>query len=96
MASRSCVAACGTIAVFGLGEAAAVAGALYAWIKAKDAGYHEENPYEMEKVVNEYMGFHYAPPSEYVTYPSAPKDALDFPNRCFAACKKHKNVSPFT
>ena len=87
---------CGTVAICGVAGAAAVglAGALYAWITKRDSRYDEENPYETEKLVNEYMGFHYAPPSEYVTYPSAPRDALDFPNRCFAVCKKHKNVSP--
>ena len=86
---------CGTVAVFGVAGAAVagLAGGLYAWIRTKNNRHHEKNPYETEKVVNEYMGFHYAPPSEYVTYPTTPKDALDFPSRCFAVCKKHKNVS---
>ena len=52
-----------------------------------------ENPYETEKIINEYMGFHFASPSEYVTFSFAPKDALDFPVRCAELCKKHKSVS---
>lgn len=50
-----------------------------------------DNPYETERLVNEYMGFHYAPASDYVAYSIAPRDALDFPVRCAQLCKKHYN-----
>lgn len=51
-----------------------------------------DNPYEKMKSVNEYMGLHYASPSEYITFSFAPKDALDFPLRCAELCEKHKSV----
>ena len=51
------------------------------------------NPYEGNKMVNEYMAFHYAPPEEYMGYVFGPKEALDFPKRCAELCLKHKQVS---
>jgi len=38
------------------------------------------------------MAFHYAPPEEYLTYSSGPKEALEFPRRCAELCLKHKQV----
>ena len=62
---------------------------LYRWWRRKGG---EENPYETAKSVNEYMGFHYASPYEYVSFSFAPKDALDFPLRCAELCQKNKSV----
>jgi putative 4-mercaptohistidine N1-methyltranferase len=51
----------------------------------------EGNPYEADQMVDEYMGFHYAPPPDYISYPFAPKDSFEFPVRCAELCKKHRN-----
>ena len=52
-----------------------------------------QNPYEAEKMVGEYLAFHYCPPEDYMKYTMGPKDALDFPLRCAELCFKHKPVS---
>ena len=52
----------------------------------------DRNVYETTKSVNEYMAFHYTPPSEYIAQPFCPKEHLDFPLRCAELCIKHKNV----
>ena len=54
-----------------------------------------DNPYELDKNVDEYMAFHYASPLEYIAFSFGPKDALDFPVRCAELCKKYKSVSSF-
>ena len=64
---------------------------LYRWLKQRRN--REGNPYETDKSVNEYMAFHFASPSEYVSFSFAPKDALDFPLRCAELCMKNKSVS---
>ena len=55
---------------------------------------HQEpgNPYEAQKVVDEYMAFHYCPADEYLVHPTGPKVALDFPQRCAQLCLKHQQV----
>ena len=50
------------------------------------------NPYEAQKVVDEYLAFHYCLAEEYVEYPFVPKEILDFPKRCAELCIKHKTV----
>lgn len=40
-----------------------------------------ENKYETEKLVNEYLVFHYGAPEEVLRYSFGPRDALDFPRR---------------
>ncbi|KAL5463946.1 hypothetical protein EMCRGX_G032898 [Ephydatia muelleri] len=54
-------------------------------------GSKDRNVYETTKSVNEYMAFHYTPPSEYIAQPFCPKEHLDFPLRCAELCIKHKN-----
>ena len=48
------------------------------------------NPYETQLMIDHYIGFHYAPSDQYITFPCVPKDALEFPSRCAALCLKHK------
>ena len=42
---------------------------------------NEENKYETEKLVNEYLVFHYGAPEEVLRYSFGPRDSLDFPRR---------------
>ncbi len=58
------------------------------WLKSRN---REENQYETDKSLNEYMAFHYTSSAEYVSF-SAPQDALDFPLRCAELCMKNKSV----
>ena len=85
---RRVVVVCGALAGAGL-----VAGGLLIqrwWRRPRQA--KVENLYETAPMVDQYLAFHYAPPSEYVDYSSAPKGALEFPSRCAALCKRHKSV----
>ena len=45
--------------------------------------------YESEKLLSEYLVFHFGTPEELIPYPFGPKDALDFPKRCAELCLKH-------
>lgn len=49
--------------------------------------------YETEKLLSEYISFHYCPPEEYMAYDFGPKSALDFPKRCADLCLEYKPVS---
>jgi len=51
-----------------------------------------ENVYETDKLVNQYMAFHYAEAEKYFKYDFGPKDYLEFPLRCAELCKKHMTV----
>ena len=44
------------------------------------------NPYESEKLLGEYLLFHYGRPEEILPYPFGPKDALDFAVRVVSEC----------
>ncbi len=44
------------------------------------------NPYETEKLLNEYLLFHYGADEEVLPWPGGPLDALDYPQRCVAEC----------
>ncbi len=44
-------------------------------------------------MVSEYLGLHYCPAEEYMSYEEGPNSALDFPLRCAQLCIKHKPVS---
>ena len=83
---RRVVVVCGALAGAGL-----VAGGMLVrrWWQQVEV----ENVYETVSMVDQYLAFHYAPPSDYVAYYSAPKGAFEFPSRCAALCKKHKSVS---
>lgn len=45
-----------------------------------------ENTYETEKLLNEYLLFHYGKANELLPYPGGPTEALDFPLRCVNQC----------
>ena len=53
----------------------------------------KDNVYESEKLVNEYLVFHYGSSQEILRYDFGPKDALDFPKRCADLCLKHYKES---
>lgn len=44
------------------------------------------NPYESDRLLAEYLLFHYGKPSEVLPYPFGPSDALDFAVRVVAKC----------
>ena len=44
------------------------------------------NPYESDRLLGEYLLFHYGRPEEVLPYGSGPKDALDFAVRVVAEC----------
>ena len=45
--------------------------------------------YESEKLLGEYLVFHFGSPEQLIPFPFGPKDALDFPKRCAQLCLKH-------
>jgi putative 4-mercaptohistidine N1-methyltranferase len=44
------------------------------------------NVYETEKLLAEYLLFHYGAPDEILPYPFGPRDALEYPARCLSEC----------
>lgn len=44
------------------------------------------NPYETERILREYLLFHYGSAEEVVAYSFAPVDALGYPERCVTQC----------
>src|SRR5436190_6088195 len=44
------------------------------------------NPYETDKLLHEYLLFHYAKPEEILPWPEGPRAALDYPVRCVTEC----------
>src|SRR5215207_1682514 len=44
------------------------------------------NPYETDKLLREYLLFHYGKPEEILPWPSGPRDALEYPQRCVREC----------
>lgn len=46
----------------------------------------DANPYESDKLLAEYLLFHYGSAEEILPYPGGPRDALDFPVRCVSEC----------
>jgi putative 4-mercaptohistidine N1-methyltranferase len=44
------------------------------------------NPYETDKLLNEYLLFHYGSAAEVLPYPWGPADALNYPVRCVEEC----------
>lgn len=49
----------------------------------------KENVYESQKLLNEYLAFHYGSKSDSVTNKLSPKDGLDFPRRCAELCMEY-------
>ena len=50
---------------------------------------HLKNVYESQKLLNEYLVFHYGSPNEILKYAFGPKESLDFPKRCAELCMKY-------
>lgn len=48
-----------------------------------------KNVYESQKLLHEYLVFHYGSPKEVLKYEFGPKGSLDFPKRCADLCMKH-------
>ena len=48
--------------------------------------------YETDRIVNQYMAFHYAEEKKYFKYDFGPKDHLSFPLRCARLCIEHMPV----
>ena len=44
------------------------------------------NPYESDKLLHEYLLFHYGTPAEVLPWPAGPRDALDYAVRCVTEC----------
>ncbi len=44
------------------------------------------NPYETQKLLSEYLFFHYGKPDSYLTWPFGPVSALQYPVRCVVDC----------
>ena len=44
------------------------------------------NPYETDKLLHEYLLFHYGTPTEVLPWPTGPHDALDYAVRCVSEC----------
>jgi putative 4-mercaptohistidine N1-methyltranferase len=44
------------------------------------------NPYETDKLLNEYLLFHYGKPEEVLPWPTGPREALDYAVRCVSEC----------
>lgn len=61
---------------------------LWGWRRTKK----DENAYETERMVNQYMAFHYAPADEYFVFDIGPKEDVDFPKRCAELCIRHRKV----
>jgi len=53
----------------------------------------KENVYETEKLIGEYLIFHFGKPDELLPYGFGPTESLDFPKRCALECIKHTEVS---
>ena len=49
----------------------------------------KDNVYESDKLLSEYLVFHYGSPDECLRYDFGPKSSLDFPKRCAELCLKH-------
>ena len=50
------------------------------------------NVYETDRIVNQYMAFHYAEEEKYFRYDFGPKEHLGFPIRCARLCIEHVTV----
>ncbi len=52
------------------------------------------NPYETDKLLHEYLLFHYGTPAEVLPWPSGPHDALDYAVRCVSECLNTAQLPP--
>ncbi len=52
------------------------------------------NPYETDKLLHEYLLFHYGTPAEVLPWPAGPRDALDYAARCVSECLHAAQLPP--
>ena len=52
------------------------------------------NPYETDKLLGEYLLFHYGTPEEVLPWESGPSSALDYPVRCVSECVEVASLPP--
>jgi putative 4-mercaptohistidine N1-methyltranferase len=52
------------------------------------------NPYETDKLLHEYLLFHYGTADEVLPWPDGPRAALDYPARCVTECLDTVTLSP--
>ncbi len=52
----------------------------------------EENVYETQKSLNEYLLFHYGKPDEVLLQNGGPTNGFDFPKRCADLCLSHYQI----
>jgi len=52
------------------------------------------NPYETEKLLSEYLLFHYGTPEEVLPWGFGPSSALDYPVRCVSECVDVASLPP--
>ncbi|KAJ8309578.1 hypothetical protein KUTeg_014452 [Tegillarca granosa] len=78
--------------VFAFGSLALTSGvavfSTYKWLSLKRRQ-QKDNVYESEKLLNEYLIFHYGSEDEILRFSFGPKDSLNFPKRCADLCLKH-------
>lgn len=60
----------------------------YKWLRERRRR-NKSSVYESQKLLNEYLVFHYGAKEEVLKYDFGPKDSLDFPKRCADMCLKH-------
>ncbi|XP_041362190.1 uncharacterized protein LOC121378153 [Gigantopelta aegis] len=53
-----------------------------------------DNVYESDKLLSEYLVFHYGSPEQFLKYDLGPKSSLEFPKRCAELCIKHYRTDP--
>ena len=65
--------------------------AIYSTLKllSERRKHQQQNVYESQKLLNEYLAFHYGSPREVLRYDFGPTDSVDFPKRCAELCWKH-------
>ena len=65
--------------------------AIYSTLKllSERRKHQQQNVYESQKLLNEYLVFHYGSPREVLRYDFGPTDSVDFPKRCAELCWKH-------
>eukprot|EP00892_Ulva_mutabilis_P006395 jgi/Ulvmu1/4127/UM019_0106.1 len=87
-----------TISAIAVGACAAVTAAVYAVVKYRTSQHARsttssagggKQAYETSKAVDEYLQMHFATPDEIFPYTQAPRDAVNFPERCAVLVEKH-------
>ena len=75
----------------GVGISVAVGAGLVAAVsyKMSTGSDDNDNVYETQKLLHEYLVFHYGSATDNLRFDFGPKDSVDFPKRCADLCLKH-------